>query len=903
MHDWKHYVRERLSSLGLAAEREMEIVEELANHLESVYEDALARGASEQEASERAIELIRDWRLLECEVSRVERPVTGHRVNQRRMVESQTERRKRGAFSMESLIQDLRYGMRTLSKNPGFTLVAVLALALGIGANTAIFSIVNAVLLRPLPYPDSERLVTLFNAERRFRSWQASINAADFVEWREQQSSFEGISIYTGGAFNLTGGSSPAYINAKTVSAEFFSVLGVQPLIGRGFLPEENQPGKGNVVVLCHALWQQHFNSDPQVAGKTVKLDGESYTVVGVMPEGFRFVDQWQPDIIVPLEITPNSRGNFILKVIARLKPGVTLEQAQKEMQTTSERLEQARSGRGGLGARLVPLRELTAVDNRLVLGVLFGAVGFVLLIACANLANLFLARSAVRKKEIAVRAAVGASRWRLVRQLLTESLILAMLGGLLGLLLAVWSVKALVALAPQSLPKVNEIGIDLWVLGFTFLVSLLTGALFGIAPALQSSKPDLVQTLKEGGRARISGFGRFSIRGALVIGEVAIALVLLAGAGLMLNSVVRLILVDRGFASKSVLVIGARLPDSYRTNEHVAGFYDRALTRMRSLPGVAAAGAVDLLPLGPMMLQGDFSIEGRPPLPEAMAVKPSVSPDYFRALGIPVIRGREFNDRDTTTANKVAIVSESLVRRYFEGEDLIGKRISIFNDGQRQPIWLEVVGVVGDVRQQSLSMEMQPGVYTPLSQARQLFLARNMNFVIRAYGDPMSMAASAQREIQQVDPDLPMISIRTMDQVVSSSISGERFNALLLGIFAALALVLAAVGIYGVMAFSVAQRTHEIGIRMALGAQVRDVLRLVIKQGMILVLIGVGVGLIAALALTRMMKSLLFEVSATDPTTLVVVTVALIVVALLACWIPARRATRVDPTTALRFE
>jgi putative ABC transport system permease protein len=901
MPDWKKYVREHLSPLRLEAEREMEIVEEVANHLESIYEDALTRGASEEEAYERAINLIEDWRLLECEVSRVEHPVTGNWVNQRRGVEAQVEKQKIGSFSMESLMQDLRYGMRTLSKNPGFTLIAVLALALGIGANTAIFSVVNAVLLRPLPYPEPERLVTLFNADNQF-GWQAAISPAVFVEWREQQSSFEGISVHGGGAFNLTGGSSPLYVRFMTVSAEFFSVLGVQPVIGRGFFPEENQPGKGKIAVLSHALWQQHFNSDPQVAGKTVKLDGESYTVVGVMPESFRFLDQIQPYIIVPLGIEPNNRGNSFLRVIARLKAGVTREQAQTEMQTISAQLRQAHPNSRGLGARLVPLQEVMAVDNRLVLGVLFGAVGFVLLIACANLANLFLARSAVRQKEMAVRAAMGASRWRLVRQLLTESLMLAMLGGLLGLLLAVWGVKALVALAPQSLPKVNAIEIDLWVLGFTFLVSLLTGALFGIAPALQSSKPDLVNTLKAGVRARISGFGRFSLRSALVIGEVAIAMVLLAGAGLMLNSLVRLTLVERGFASKNVLVIDARLPDSYRTNEEVAWFYDRTLARVRALPGVAAAGAVDQLPLGEMFMTGDFSIEGREPLPEATA-KPLVSPDYFRALGIPVIRGREFNDRDTTTAKKVAVVSESIVLRYFEGEDPIGKRVRIFSDSRQQPIWQEVVGVVGDVKQRSLSIEMRPGIYTPISQARHLFMARAMSFVIRTTGDPMSMAASAQREIQQVDPELPMISIRTMEQVVSSSISEERFNALLLGIFAALALVLAAVGIYGVMAFSVAQRTHEIGIRMALGAQVSDVLGLVIKQGMILVLIGVGAGLIASLALTRFMKSLLFEVSATDTTTLVVVTVTLIVVALVACWIPARRATKVDPTIALRFE
>ena len=882
----------------------MEIVDELAQHLEAVYERALIGGLSEREAYAKAATLIRDWRLLECEVSRVEHPGISTWMNQRqRMAPKIQEEKRKGGFSMESLIQDLRYGLRMLSKSPGFTLVAILALAMGIGANTAIFTVVNAVLLRPLPYPDSERLVTLFDAEFQSGSPQATINPADFVAWRAQQSTLESLAVYTGETFNLTGGSSPAYVSAKTVSAEFFTVLGVQPVIGRRFLPEENQPGKGKVVVLCHMLWQQHFNSDPQVTGKTVKLDGESYVVIGVMPESFRFLGQRQPDLIAPLELDPNYRRNSFLQVIARLKSGVTREQADQEMRTISARLKQAHPN-GGLGASLVPLHELTAADHRQVLWVLFGAIGFVLLIACANLTNLLLARSAVRQKEIAIRAAVGASRWRLVRQLLTESLMLSMLGGLLGLLLAIWGVDALVGLAPPSLPRVTAIKIDLWVLGFTFFVSLLTGLLFGIAPALKSLNPNLVNTLKEGGRAAgISGFRRFSLRGALVISEVAIALVLLAGAGLMLNSLVRLMLVERGFTTKNVLVINAMLPDSYRTNEQVAGFYDRALTRLRAMPGVAAVGAVNQLPLGNMLLGGDFSIEGRPPLPEAIAFKPFVSSDYFRAMGIPLIQGREFNDRDTTTANKVAVVSERLVRNYFEGENPIGKRISIFNDSQDQPIWLEIVGVVGDIKQRSLSVATQPGVYTPLAQARHLFMARFMSVVIKSDTDSMTLAPAAQREIQQVDPDLPMINIRTMDQVVSSSVSDRRFNALLLGVFALLALILAAAGVYGVMAFSVALRIHEIGIRMALGAQVHDVLRLIIGQGMILVLIGVGAGLIGSLALTRLVKTLLFNVSATDPMTLVIVTMALTVIALLACWIPARRAAKVDPTIALRVE
>ncbi len=908
MPDWKQIVREHLASLRLSPERELEIVEELAQDLEAVYEEALARGATEPEAYERALREIADWRVLECELSRVERPVAARWLNHSLEINAQTEKR-RGGMHMESLLQDLRHGLRALGKSPGFTLVAVVALALGIGANTAIFSVVNAVLLRPLPYPDSERLVTVFMAQRMWMFWQAAVNPADFIEWRARQSSFEGMAAYTGGSFNLSGGNSPVHTAATTVSADFFSVLGVQPMLGRGFLAEENQRGRNRVVILSHALWQQQFSADPQVVGRTVKLDGEGYTVVGVMPDNFRFVGELPTDVIVPLELEPNDRRNAFLRVIARLKPGVTREQANAEMESLFARLRQAHPDRSPeAGVRLVPLHELTAVDSRRVLWVLLAAVGFVLLIACANLANLLLARAMIRQREIAVRAALGASRWRLVRQLLTESLMLAGLGGIAGLALAFWGVEALAAIAPRTLPRVNAIRVDWWTLGFTFVISVATGVLFGIAPALQSSKPDLTQALKEGGRVRQSGFraigGRFSLRGALVISEVALALVLLAGAGLMLNSFARLMRVERGFAAENVLSLNLQLPETYRTNEQIATFRSQTLDRLRALPGVTAAGAVNQLPLGDMLIRGDFRIEGRPALPEgSLAIKPTISSDYFRAMGIALRRGREFSDRDTAAAPNVAVVSESFARRYFAGEDPIGKRVSIFDDSQRQPIWHEVVGVAGDVKQESLVADVYPAIYTPLAQSSRMFLLRWLHFVVRTDGEPMSLAVAAQREIGQVDPELPMISVKTMSQIVAGSVAEQRFQTVLLGIFAALALVLAVLGIYGVMSYAVAQRTHEIGIRVALGAQVRDVLRLVIGQGMALAIVGVAVGLMASLAATRLIKSMLFNVSATDPWTFASVAALLAGAALVACWIPARRASQVDPMVALREE
>ena len=804
---------------------------------------------------------------------------------------------------METLLQDLRFGFRMLTKSPGFTIVAVAALALGIGANTAIFSVVNGVLLRPLPYAEPDRLVTIFGTERMFR--QSAVSPADFVEWRNQNHVFEDLIAYTGGSFNLSGGDQPARVDGIAVSASFFPVLGVSPAVGRSFSEEENQPGRNKVVVIGHALWKRVFNSSPDILGRTLKLDEENYTLIGVMPEDFRFV--MNADLITPIEMDPNYRANSFLRVIGRLRPGVTREQARAEMEVIAGRLEQENPRAGSfrrLGADVVPLHELTAEKSRLALVVLSSVVGFVLLIACANLANLLLARAASRRKEMAIRAAIGASRIQLIRQMLTESVLLALVGGAAGLLLAVWGIDALLDFAPPTLSRVNEIGIDARVLGFTFLISVVTGILFGIVPALQSSRLDLTEALKEGAQKSRSGFIGLSLRNAFVVGEVALALVLLIGAGLMLNSFVRLMNVNKGFNPENLLTLNVMLPDTYRTKEQLKSFHQESLERLRALPGVTTASTVNQLPLGGMKLSGDFLIEGQPPIPAGVfAAKIITGVDYFRALGIPLLSGREFTESDASTSNNVAIINESFARRYFEGESPIGKRLSIDEDAKRQPIWREIVGVVSDVKQDGLASESQPAIFAPYSQTSMMFFLRFMTFVIRTADEPAQMAAVVQREIQKVDANLPAYDVKTMRQVISDSVSDPRFNALLLAVFAGLALVLATVGIYGVISYSVTQRTHELGIRMALGAEPRDIMRLVVGQGISMALAGIAIGVGLALAVTRVIASFLFGVSATDPATFVVVSLILAGVALGASFVPALRATKVDPGVALRYE
>jgi putative ABC transport system permease protein len=813
---------------------------------------------------------------------------------------------------MQTLWQDLRYGARMLVKKPGFTLIAVVTLALGIGANTALFSVVDAVLLRPLPYPNAERLMTLSAAGTSplpgmLRT--TSITPADFVEWRAQQQSFSEMFAFTGAPAHLTGGREPVFVLGITTTARFFETLGVRPLLGRTFTLEEEMPGRAPVVIVSHAIWQSHLGGNPSVVGQTIRLNGKNHTVIGVLPADFKFTSP--TDVVFPYELDPNQRSNAWLSVVARLKDGVTREQARTETKLIAERLQQAHPQaqiRGRLGADLTPLGELTGEKSRRALLILFAATSLVLLIACANLANLLLARASSRQRESAIRAALGAGRGRLTLQLLTESLLLALLGGVAGTLLAWWSIEALVTLAPPTLPRLRAIGIDGWALGFTLLTTVVTGVLFGLAPAWQASKTDLTQALKEGVALKPGGWRRFNLRSLLIVGEVALALVLLVGAGLLLNSLVRLLRVDPGFAPENVLTVNLGLGERDRTREKLTSFYQQSLERIRALPGVSAVGTINVLPFGEMLLRGDFIIEGQPePPPDNpnIALKPAVNADYFRSVNIPVLKGRALTERDTADAPGVVVISESAARRFFAGRDPVGQRISFDRDrnNHNAPIWLEIVGVVGDVKQRDLRVETQPTIYMPYTQVRIPFMLGYFYYTVRSTVEPRSLAAAVQREIQALDPELPIYKVNTLSELLSASLQEQRFNALLLGLFAALALALAAIGLYGVMSYTVAQRTHEIGIRMALGAERADVLRLVIGQGMKLVLGGVAIGLATALVLTRLLKTLLFGVSATDPATFSAIAVLLTMVALVACWIPARRATQVDPMIALRYE
>jgi len=815
---------------------------------------------------------------------------------------------------MQTLWQDLRYGARMLLKNPGFTLIAVITLSLGIGANTAVFSVVNAVLLRPLPYPEADRVMTI-SAEGDSPLpgilRQSSLTSADYVDWQSRQQSFSAMFAYTGAPAHLTGGSQPVFVLGVTATADIFDTLRVQPAIGRAFTQEESQPGRAQVVIISHAIWESHFGADPNVVGRELRLNDQSRTVIGVLPADFKFI---QPaDIILPCELNPNQRDNAWLRVIARLKDGVTREQARAETRLIAEQLQRAHPIPGfeermgaRLGADIAPLQELTGEHSRRALLILFAATACVLLIACANLANLLLGRAAARQREVAVRAALGAGRWRLMRQMLTESLLLALMGCAGGTLLAWWGIDALVSLAPPTLPRLKTIGVDGWVLGFTLLTALVTGVLFGLLPALQSSAPDLTQALKEGGAVKASGWRRINLRSLLIVGEVALALVLLTGAGLLINSLVRLLRVNPGFAPENVLTVNLGLGSRYRTGERITNFYQQSLQRLGALPGVESVAAINLMPFGEMLLRGDFLIEGQPEPAagaENVATKPAISADYFRTIGVPLVKGRAFNDRDTSEAPGVVVISESAAHHYFAGREPLGQRISFDRDRNRQPIWLEIVGVVGDVKQQKLNAQSLPTVYAPYTQITRPMMLGFVYFVVRSSVEPNSLLTAVQREIRAIDPELPIYKAGTMEKLITSSLQEQRFNALLLGFFAALALVMAAVGLYGVMAYSVAQRTHELGIRMALGAQAGDVLRLVISQGMKLTLLGVAVGLVAALALTRLMAGLLFGVTPTDPATFALIGLLLMGVALLACYIPARRATKVDPMIALRCE
>jgi putative ABC transport system permease protein len=805
---------------------------------------------------------------------------------------------------MDSFRQDLRYALRRLVKAPGFTIVAVITLALGIGANTAIFSVVNGVLLQPLPYPEPERLVGVYHTTEGHR---AVMSGPNFTDVARTARSFENAAAISTGRMILTGEGEPIGLPVAEVSASLFNVLRVRPALGRTFNADENTPGKNHLVVLSHALWQQRFGSDPNVIGRRIQLDGVSKEVVGVMPKGFSYPEDRQAWLPIDYDgnFVSKQRGAWFLNVIARLKPGVTPEQSAAEVETIGRNLaRQYPDSDAEIGMTTFPLREAMVHDIRRAVLVLLGAVGFVLLIACANVANLLLARAAAREPEMAVRTALGAGRGRLVRQLLTESVILAIVGAGFGLLLAVWGVAFLTGLKPQGIPRLENVRIDGTVILFTMALAVITGVLFGLVPAFTATR-GLSASLKESARGSVTHRGASRVRGALVVAELALAVMLLAGAGLLMRSFVKLQAVDPGFRPEQALTFELTLPDArYAADAQRIAFFDQLLPRLRALPGVRAASAVMGLPLSGMDFIISFEVEGRPPVPPAQQPAMQVrvaTPEYFSTVGIPLKRGRMFSEDDRAATARVVLITESAAHEFFPNEDPLGKKIKL--GWGRGPGTARaggvVVGIVGDVKEAGLDEPNPPHIYMPLRQWPVGF----MSVVVKTATPPASLADAVRGEVYAVDSNLPVSNVRTLDEIVARSISQPRFYMLLLTLFAAVALVLAAIGIFGVLSYAVAQRTREIGIRMALGAQERTVIGLVVREAMTLVLLGVACGTITALFLSRTMTRMLFSVTPTDPATFASVATGLLAVALFASYLPARRATRVDPIVALRSE
>jgi putative ABC transport system permease protein len=808
---------------------------------------------------------------------------------------------------MNTFWQDFRYGVRMLLKNPAFTAVAVLTLALGIGANTAIFSVVNTVLLGALPYKDADRLAMIYESSPR--EARNTVNPANFMDWKEQNNSFSDMAGFVDSRTVLVGDGEPEELPMQFTTPNLFSVLGVEAFMGRTLLESDGQPNQPRAVVMSYGLWQRRFGSDPNIIGRKLNLDRQDAIVVGVMPPNFQWfirkgsLTAKAAEIWLPFRITSDFRqrkGRF-MQVVGRLKPGVTMPQAYAEIKTIASRLEQQfYDFNANWNANVIPLREQLTGDIRLPLLIMLGAVGFVLLIACANVANLLLARGATRQKEIAIRAALGAKRWRVIRQLFTEGLPLAVLGGVFGLLLAWWGTSLLATLSPPELIDLSQVKINLKVLGFTLGVSLLTGMIFSLAPALESTRLNLTDSLKEGVKGG-STTSTHRLRSVLVVVQVALALVLLVCAGLLIRSFNRLNSVDPGFNPKNVLTMRVVLPGrKYDQESKVVGFFKQALERIKALPGVEAAGAISFLPFAGPYSGTNFEIEGLPvPAPGKEPITGVCVTDlnYFKAMQIPLKRGRLFTEQEATEMRHVVVVNETLAQKYFPNEEALGKRIKIWMSDE--PVPTEIIGIVADSRHKNLDGEIEPMSYWPHPELAFPF----MTLVIRTKGDAGNIAASARNVIQTLDPEQPVSDVRTLESVLGKSIAKARFSTLLLTVFAGVALVLAAVGIYGVISYLVTQRLHEIGVRMALGAQTRDVLKLVLRNGMVLALVGVLIGLGGAFALTRVMTSLLFGITPTDAVTFGTVSALLMLVALFACYIPARRATKVDPLMALRYE
>jgi putative ABC transport system permease protein len=806
---------------------------------------------------------------------------------------------------MDSLLRDLKFSTRSLFKRPALTIIAILTLAIGIGANSAIFSVVNALLLKPLPFPDPERIVALWDKVPSRGVERNEVTVANYLDWRTQNKTFEQLGIYRWWSTNLTGVDSPERVQGFQVTSNFLDIVGVKPLLGRGFSADENQPGKDAVVLLTYNLWQRRFGSDPNIVNQTISTNGITRTVIGVMPPDFNYPKG--AEIYSPLAITPElarSRGNHSYLGIGRLKSGVSLEGAQADLDTIASQLEkQYPETNTGRGIVIYPILKDTVRMYSTALWVMMAAVGFVLLIGCANVANLMLARATGRQREIALRAALGASRFRIVRQLLTESVLLGLAGGVLGILVAYWGVDAIRTASPgeaaRFAPGWNHLGINLPVLAFTFLLSVLSGVLFGLAPAWQLSKPDLNSALKEGGRQGTSGSHR--LRGLLVVSEVALSLMLLVSAGLLIRSFLQLVKTDAGFNSENLMTMSLVLPAAkYKDEPQRAAFYSELVRRVEALPGVTSAALVNHLPLGGSNSSTSFLVEGIPEPPPGQEFDGRYrvcTPNYFQTMGIAVLKGRSFSEQDKAGSQPVIIVNETLARKYWPNTDPIGKRMRYTGPLEQNP-WMQVVGVVQDVKHE-LNLPVTADYYVPHAQDAW----QSMVLVAKTKVEPAAMAAPIRQQVWAIDKDQPVFDVKTMREVRAISLALHSFSSVMLSIFAGVALLLAAIGIYGVMFYAVTQRTQEIGIRMALGARAVDVLKLVVRNGMSLALIGVVVGLAGAFALTRLLASLLVGVTPTDVGTFSIVTLGLLLVALLACYIPARRATKVDPLVALRYE
>ena len=809
---------------------------------------------------------------------------------------------------MLTMWQDIRYALRMLSKSAGFTVVVILTLALGIGANTAIFSVVSAVLLQPLPFPQPERIVSIHGLDLRSGETGRPLSYPDFADLQAQSKTLGSVAAYDDGTATLTAAGDPVHLELCGVSADMFAVLRAKPMFGRVFVSTEDRPGS-RVVILSHRLWKTRFGGDPNVASKPIMLDGKPYTIAGVMPPEFQFpldaqpMDLWMSMGAAVDAESQTERGSHFLKVIGRLKDGATLQQANAETSEIAARLaNQYPDTNGHMGMGLEP--EINALVGKVqpALLLVLGAVGFLLLIACANAANLLLARAAGRQREMAIRASLGAGRARILRQLLTESVLLALAGGASGLLLAVWGAAALTNLPSVGIPRLASAGVDLRGLGFTLGVSLLTGVLFGLAPALHASRFNLFGSLKEGGRTATDGMGRSRVRSILVISQVSLAVVLLIGASLMIESMYYLLHQSPGFDPQGVLAFDLDLPDArYGKPEQSADFFKELLSRLRNVPGVKNASAVMPLPLSSGIMRTSFEIEGQPmaksDLPRTQIR--AVGLDYFQAMRIPLIAGREFTGRDDRNASHVIIINQTLSRRFFPNENPLGKHMKPGMSAGKTDSMCEIVGVVGDVKHRNLWQQPDPESYVPYEQNS----IGAMNVVVRSENDPMLLLPAIREQLRSLDAELPIYHAQRMEEYVAASVAQRRFTGLLCAVFAGAGLLLAVVGLFGVMSYSVAQRTHEIGVRLAVGAEKPDILRLILTEGMRITVVGIALGLLGAFAVSSVVKSQLFGVSATDPLTFLGVVAALALVALAACYIPARRATRVDPMVALRYE